>query len=164
MTASTDPSRELTIAELDAGCRLIKADMLTALTTDSPNRVAALAVSAWLLARRTDRSAQLNTYRGMTITQLRAELGDVDDPSDEPMTVTDRQLAAAAVELGVDFTDLATALQLDAGDPVVDHQVDDVVDPEAPAEPVDPELEQLVTDPTDPAPEPSSPGPGEPTP
>lgn len=152
-----DPVDELTIAELDNGSRLIKTDMLTAVSTDSPARPAALAVTAWLLARRTERSAQLNTYRAMTVPQLMDDLGlGDDDDVDEPagIVVTDVQLANAAVELGIDVVDLANALTVE---PV------DVVDQAEPTDPVDDQLEQLESDPTEPAPERSSPGAGEPT-
>lgn len=150
-----DPVAELTIAELDAGSRLLKADMMTAVSTDHPARSAALAVTAWLLARRTDRAAQLNTYRAMTLSELTTQLG-LDDDVDEPagVFVTDEQLAAAAGELGVPVVDLVTALAVDVEQPAVDDQVDDVVD-EQPAEQLPAtDAELLEADPTDPAPAP----------
>lgn len=150
--STKDPIDELTIAELDAGSRLLKGDMMTAVSTDSPNRAAAMAVTAWLLARRTDRAVQLNTYRAMTLSELLTQLGigeDDDQVDDGSIVVSDAQLASAAAELGVDVVELVTALQVDAVEPVVDDAPtdDQLLDDEQ-------QIDQLESDPTDPAPAP----------
>ncbi len=81
---TTDPLDALTIAEIDAGSRLLRADLVGAITNGTALRWPALAVTAYLHARRTDPAAQLATYRAMTAAELTAELGmSAGDDEDE---------------------------------------------------------------------------------
>lgn len=82
--ADVDPLDRLTIAELDAGSRILKADMIVAITAKTMERAAALAILAWLLAKRVDPHAQLTTYRAMTINELVATLGITEAPAPDP--------------------------------------------------------------------------------
>lgn len=69
-----DPLDALTVAEIDAGSRLLRADLVGAITQGTAQRWPALAIMAYLHARRTDHGAQLATYRAMTAAELSAEL------------------------------------------------------------------------------------------
>lgn len=85
-----DPVDTLTIAELSAGSRELKADVIAVVTSDDhPLKSDALAVVAWLHARRHDRTtkpdALLREFRAMTYTELVQHLnalGDVDGAND----------------------------------------------------------------------------------
>lgn len=70
-----DPLDALTIAEIDAGSRLLRADLVGAVTQGTAQRWPALAVVAYLHARRGDPSAQLTQFRAMTPPELLGELG-----------------------------------------------------------------------------------------
>lgn len=77
-----DPLDELTISEIDMGSRLLRADLVGAVTEGTAQRWPALAIVAYLHARRRDPAAELATYRAMTAKELTDELGLVNDPDD----------------------------------------------------------------------------------
>lgn len=69
-----DPLDALTIGELDAGSRLLKASLVAAVADKTPDYEKALAVVAYLHARRTDRSTPpnelLRRYTAMRYSEL----------------------------------------------------------------------------------------------
>jgi hypothetical protein len=69
-----DPLDLLTIAELDAGSGLLKASLVAQIVTKGAKFEASLAVLAYLLARRTDHTAKLATFRDMRFTELQSYL------------------------------------------------------------------------------------------
>lgn len=77
-----DPAELLTIDELDRGSQTVQVDLLVAVNVAHahPKRSAALAVVAWLLARRQDPKVQLSPFRALTVNQL----GDLIWPEPEP--------------------------------------------------------------------------------
>lgn len=80
MTTTThDPIDDLTVAELDEANRRLKADALTAITEGTVDRWQAMAIVAWLIARRDDPKAQLETFRAMRPAELADQLGMGDD-------------------------------------------------------------------------------------
>lgn len=78
-THVTDALNRLTIGELDAGSRLLKTDLVTAISEHTMHKWAGLAIVAFLIDRRTDPSSQLATYRAMTPDELAETLGLVDE-------------------------------------------------------------------------------------
>lgn len=81
---TTDPLERLTVAELDAGSRLLKTDLVTAIAEDRAEKWAGLAITAWLLARRDDPSALLSPYRAMGANELYTALGVAAEPDPDP--------------------------------------------------------------------------------
>jgi hypothetical protein len=78
-----DPLNQLTIAELDMCSRLLKTDIVTAIHGASMHRWAGMAIVAYVIAKRADPAAKLDTYRQMTPAELTAALGypgDAEDP------------------------------------------------------------------------------------
>lgn len=141
-TASTDddPIMDLTMAELDAGSRLIRCDLMAASQQGHYLRPAAMAVTAYILAKRDDPKVKLSKFRAMTLTQLAEALGyeDDDQPAEEDETEEDEDALA---------------------DRLLAPDVDDT--PPPPRHP-DAELEdELAARPTDSRPGSSSPAPGE---
>lgn len=88
-----DPLSVLTLAELDNGSRLLKADLINAITSRTEKRWEALALAAWLIERRQNPKAKLEACRQMTSAELNAFMeeqaplipapGDGDDQVDE---------------------------------------------------------------------------------
>jgi hypothetical protein len=82
-----DPLSVLTLAELDNGSRLIKADLIHAITAHTEKRWEAMAVAMFLLARREDPKAKLETYRQMTPTEFGEFVDErapmIPDPGDD---------------------------------------------------------------------------------
>lgn len=76
---SYDPLNQLTIAELDTCSRLLKTDIVTAIHGGTMHRWQGMAILAYVLAKRTDPAAKLETYRAMTPAELSATIG-VDGP------------------------------------------------------------------------------------
>lgn len=70
-----DPLAALTINELDAGSRLLKASLMASVMERTALYEKALAVVVWLHARRADRSAQLTPILALTFYELNARLG-----------------------------------------------------------------------------------------
>lgn len=151
--AVTDALDRLTIGELDAGSRLLKTDIVTAVAEHTMHKWAGLAIVAYLIDRRTDPTVQLATYRAMTPVELAGTLGLNDDDPEEA-TADDEDPAAAPA-------------------PTTPAPVQT---PPAPAPPMtkaeaaqlaadtEKAIRQAVTvDPTAPSPVPSSPGRGGPT-
>lgn len=77
-----DPLERLTIAELDAGSRYLKTDLVTAIAEDRAEKWGGLALVAWILAKRDDPTAQLAPYREMSANDLYRALGVVEDDPD----------------------------------------------------------------------------------
>jgi hypothetical protein len=83
-----DPMATLTVAELDAGSRLLKTDLVTAVAHSTQHKWQALAITAWLLAKRSDPYVKLDTFRAMHPKELSDALGygqPDDEPTDEPV-------------------------------------------------------------------------------
>lgn len=86
--ATKDPLAQLTITEVDSGSRLLKADLVTAITRGTVDRSKALAIVAFLHARRADPAAKLQPFVEMTYAELGDHLnelggGDQDDDDDD---------------------------------------------------------------------------------
>lgn len=81
-----DPLDALTIAELDAGSRLLKASVVAAVAEKSADYEKALAVVAYLHARRTDRTTPppqlLAHYTAMRYSELSEALAAFAPPAD----------------------------------------------------------------------------------
>lgn len=123
-----DPLDQLTIAELDSGSRLLKTDLVTAIGESTMNRWQGLAIVAWLIARRTDPQAKVETYRQMTAVELSDVLGLNDTEADEQ----------APADPSGDDEQLTTDADVDTID-----------------QPIDALAAEITADPTDPAPVPS---------
>ena len=97
-----DPVDSLTVVELRVINGKLKADAMKAITDGTADRWDALALVAWVLAKRRDPAARLSTYENMTIGQLGDLLPDDDDDQvDEgPRTVADLEGEATADPLG----------------------------------------------------------------
>jgi hypothetical protein len=67
---SFDPLAALTMAELDMGSRQLRASLVASITGRTADYERALAVTAWLHARRADTTAKLAPYMRMTFTEL----------------------------------------------------------------------------------------------
>lgn len=135
----TDPTESLTMRELDVGSRILRYDLLEGSRPGNFMRSAALAVTAYLLARREDPKVKLETFRSMTVEQLMTAMGVADDDQPEDQADDDDALAAQLLD-----------------DPVEDQ-------PEPPG-PLDDQaaLEaEVLARPTEPQPGSLSPGPGE---
>lgn len=169
-----DPISLLTLAELDSGSRLLKADFVYHLTTPgAPRKWEAVAVACWLLERRTDPTATIARYRSMTSEEVDQVLGSYantpgagDAPSAEEVLSAVRGHVANLAEAGQTTVDVSEVLDL-LGSAEVDTVEDPVDTVEAPTDtapaPVDTGAPE-VANPTAPPPESSSPGPGESTP
>lgn len=83
--AQRDPLDQLLLAELDEGSRLLKTDMVSAISEGTVDRWQALAIAAWLLARRKDPKVKLNEFRQLRPTEVyeRLDIGDDDQVDDE---------------------------------------------------------------------------------
>lgn len=81
-----DPLTLLRVDELSYGSRLIKADVIHAVTAPTERRMDALAVCAFLLARRADPRAELATYKVMLYNDLSRALNQLagNDPDAVP--------------------------------------------------------------------------------
>lgn len=89
-----DPMARLLIAELDDGSRRLGTDLVHAVTSPGhPRRWAALALVAWLLARRDDPGAKPDAYDRLTPAELSAVLG-LDGPAPVAHDTVDAELAA----------------------------------------------------------------------
>lgn len=93
--ASKDPLDQLLIAELDQGSRMLKADMVAAISRGTENRWQALAIACWLLERRKDEKAKLEPFRQLRPSELYERLGidlddDDQDDDEEAADPTDR--------------------------------------------------------------------------
>lgn len=101
-----DPLTLLRVDELSYGSRLIKADVIHAVTAPTERRMDALAVCAFLLARRADPRAELATYKVMLYNDLSRALNQlagndpdaVPDDEDEPAERTDEDEPAERTE------------------------------------------------------------------
>jgi hypothetical protein len=82
--AGYDPLAALTIGEIDAGSRVLKASLVHAITEQSVDYSKALAVLLWLHRRRADRAAQLAPCLDLTYEQIGVELGALGDPTSGP--------------------------------------------------------------------------------
>lgn len=84
-----DHVARLTINELSEGSRLMGADLLYCINEPGHvKRYDALAVAAWLIERKADRTVKLDTYRAMLAHELMdylvtVEDSDTDEPDDE---------------------------------------------------------------------------------
>lgn len=112
---SYDPLNQLTIAELDTCSRLLKTDIVTAIHGGTMHRWQGLAILAYVLAKRADPAAKLETYRAMTPAELSAEIG-IDAPDPEPADPDTEAGDEADVELDVE-ADPDDAAPVDDGRP-----------------------------------------------
>lgn len=81
--APFDPLAVLTLAELDSGSRLLKASIVSAITSQNEHYERALPIVVWLWARRTDRQAQLEDFRRLTWGELHDRLAELAPVVDE---------------------------------------------------------------------------------
>lgn len=65
-----DPLDILTVAELRVGGKIAGTDLVHAIVTPTHHRADALAITCWLLAKRSDPAASVDTYRRMTLTEV----------------------------------------------------------------------------------------------
>lgn len=155
MGTSHDPLAKLTVAELDAGSRLIRGDILAAISEQTEKRWQSLAVVAYLLARRTDPAADVATFRAMTANELQGALGLDELQADPPAAVTEWLEAAppppAALEWLADTAPELAQLALDVAPPEPSPAGEEM-SPDAPAGDAG---GQDDLDPTGPAPSPS---------
>lgn len=78
-----DHVSRLTLNELSEGSRLVKADLLYCINYPGHvQRYEALAVAAWLIERKDDRTVKLDDYRALTADQL-APILATPEPGDE---------------------------------------------------------------------------------
>lgn len=79
-----DPLAALTIDELSAGSRQLKASLVAAVSQHSEDYERALAVTLWLHQRRADPAAQLGPLFRLTFVQLQQQLsalGEAEGPT-----------------------------------------------------------------------------------
>lgn len=77
----------LTVAELDEGSRMLKADLVSAITEKTEKRWAALGIAVYLVRRRDDRTLTLDKVRDLTPPALLAIVDEAeagDDEADSP--------------------------------------------------------------------------------
>lgn len=148
MTTTTrkDPLEVLTLAELDAGSRLLHADIVHHITAPgAERRWEALAIGAYLVARRDDPTVQLTTFRKMTADEIGDYYRTADDgPSPMETVETVRALLAEYVDRGEDVVEVREVLELLP--PPVDVAPDD--GGSADDEPLDPASAEVQADPT----------------
>lgn len=97
MSAARKTIDDLTLEEVSTGNRLIKADMSKAITEGTVERPDAVAVLAWLFARRENPEAKLAPFRQMTGREVIALLGwDDDDQADDDEEAADPTASASA--------------------------------------------------------------------
>ena len=89
-----DPMAVLTISELDDGSRRLGTDLVHAVTTPGHSRRwAALALVAWLRARRDDPGVKPDAFDRLTPNELQTVLG-LDGPGPAAHDSVDAELAA----------------------------------------------------------------------
>lgn len=96
MSAARKTIDDLTLEEVSTGNRLIKADMSKAITEGTVERPDAIAVLAWLFARRENPEAKLAPFRQMTGREVIALLGWDDDDQDNDEEAADPTESASA--------------------------------------------------------------------